>query len=747
MQRHRADKHRKRRKRDRERRRSIRNIKHKGLHINQRDQWATGVDVGRPSATEIAEVDLTDDNLVDCDKCLNASEIFAVLGIAETGEILREHFGDFAAILTYYALKAEQHCHQAININQSKAFYVSEVGNVFKGGYYALRQSLEEFDHVYESKSEHDSHDDHDDHSGHDDHDESEEHHTTGHADDDHDHVTSPTPSHDHSEDDSHDHSEEEHGHIETIADMCLSAGRLYDEIRKDPFDDDVTIDDHDVESMAQLFLYHILTGANITNYCRVLPRGSYFQRSLFDRLGLQNGLISLQSLEKFLSDLGLTTSMTTTDDHSEDDHSGHNHRRRRRSLTEEVTSVESHRRSKRSVNANATQSFMSQCYSAEQLLAIYNAPSGNTVPQQTFLSMCPSLLYQQVTGACKSTPMPTSVAHLEKSKAYGYGTLAVFIICLCSITGVFILPCASKTCKDIYTRILAVFIGLAVGTLITDAVLHLIPAAFGIHGHEDDGHAHDDSVVVVEPYFGYGLMIIAGVYCFYLMEMIFNMIGKGEKSAGGHGHSHAMTFDNIGYGEKNMNQNGVKSESKSALYESKSSVNTTDSAMPEDDKKEKGMSAVAIMIILGDSLHNFADGLAIGAAFSQSVSTGIATSITVFCHELPHELGDFAILVSSGLSFGKAIAFNFLSSLTAFIGLYIGVAISTDPTVRQWIFAVTAGLFIYIALADMMPTMTSGGTGTRSKRLMTVFFNNVGLFIGVGILILLSLFEEKIKV
>ena len=64
---------------------------------------------------------------------------------------------------------------------------------------------------------------------------------------------------------------------------------------------------------------------------------------------------------------------------------------------------------------------------------------------------------------------------------------------------------------------------------------------------------------------------------------------------------------------------------------------------------------------------------------------------------------GDFAILVNSGLSFGKAIAFNFLSSLTPFIGLYIGVAISTDPSVRQWIFAVTAGLFIYIALADMV--------------------------------------------
>lgn len=103
-------------------------------------------------------------------------------------------------------------------------------------------------------------------------------------------------------------------------------------------------------------------------------------------------------------------------------------------------------------------------------------------------------------------------------------------------------------------------------------------------------------------------------------------------------------------------------------------------------------------MVLLGDALHNFADGLAIGAAFTESASVGIATTITVFCHELPHELGDYAILVSSGLSRGRALLFNFLSSLTAFIGLYIGISVSTDDTVRQWIFAITAGLFLYIA-------------------------------------------------
>jgi zinc and cadmium transporter len=120
-------------------------------------------------------------------------------------------------------------------------------------------------------------------------------------------------------------------------------------------------------------------------------------------------------------------------------------------------------------------------------------------------------------------------------------------------------------------------------------------------------------------------------------------------------------------------------------------------------------------LILIGDALHNFVDGVAIAAAFAGSISLGIATSVAVIAHEVPQEVGDFAILLESGYSRSRALIFNVLSSMTALLGAVLTYFLL--PIVKSWtpyLLSISAASFLYIALADLIPGRRSGG-GLRS--------------------------------
>lgn len=121
-------------------------------------------------------------------------------------------------------------------------------------------------------------------------------------------------------------------------------------------------------------------------------------------------------------------------------------------------------------------------------------------------------------------------------------------------------------------------------------------------------------------------------------------------------------------------------------------------------------IATVAWMIIFGDGLHNFIDGLSIGAAFSESILAGISISVAVICEEFPHELGDFAVLISSGMSMRQAIGYNFLSACTCYLGLAAGILLGDFAQGSTYILALAGGMFLvsfYNLLSDM-DTLTS---------------------------------------
>lgn len=147
------------------------------------------------------------------------------------------------------------------------------------------------------------------------------------------------------------------------------------------------------------------------------------------------------------------------------------------------------------------------------------------------------------------------------------------------------------------------------------------------------------------------------------------------------------------------------------------------------------GAKSAGALIILGDSIHNFVDGILIAAAFLTDVQLGIVTSLAVAAHEIPQEVGDFAILLDSGYSRGKALFYNVLASLTTVLGgvlAYFSLEDLHDSL--PYFLALAASSFIYIAVADLIPSL-------HTKTDMKTSLQQIAL-IAAGVFLICSLHD-----
>ena len=216
---------------------------------------------------------------------------------------------------------------------------------------------------------------------------------------------------------------------------------------------------------------------------------------------------------------------------------------------------------------------------------------------------------------------------------------------------------------NDKYQRkLLPHTVSFAIGALLGAALLALLPHAITVNENVD---MHD-----------LGLTILIGLLGFFLLEKM--VLWR---------HCHSSHCEV--HSPSNIN---TSSEVHSP------SENNTSGHDPQKD-------ASGTLIIIGDAVHNLVDGVLIAAAFMTDIDLGIVTALAVAAHEIPQEIGDFAILLNSGYKRGSALFFNVLASMATLVGAVIAYySLQSMQHALPYILAIAASSFIYIAVADLIP-------------------------------------------
>ncbi|KAI5463115.1 ZIP zinc transporter-domain-containing protein [Mariannaea sp. PMI_226] len=297
----------------------------------------------------------------------------------------------------------------------------------------------------------------------------------------------------------------------------------------------------------------------------------------------------------------------------------------------------------------------------------------------------------------------------------------------------------------------LSVMVAFAVGGLLGDTLFHLLPEIF-----VGEDSADGVRFVLVEPNRNLilGLGILVGFMTFVAMDKALRIATGGAGHDHSHGHSHAEEDKAVSTGVK-----AVEGEAKSRKKGNKENKDTAVSTEPHDHGKEINPSVKlgGYLNLIADFTHNITDGLAMSASFYASPTIGATTTVAVFFHEIPHEVGDFALLIQSGFSKRAAMGSQFVTALGALLGTLIGIAIQelgspasdvpmarnqgiwgTSLTWGDMLLPFTAGTFLYVGTVAVIPELLETGKnkGEELKKMIVQF---TAVAIGAGIMLYIS--------
>jgi len=241
----------------------------------------------------------------------------------------------------------------------------------------------------------------------------------------------------------------------------------------------------------------------------------------------------------------------------------------------------------------------------------------------------------------------------------------SVFLVSLVSLVGIFTLSIQAKHLN----KFLLLFVSFSAGALFGDVFLHLLPE-------------------VVEEY-GFTLQIsiaiLSGIVTMFAVEKVIHWRHCHHEVCSDEEHTHK--------------------------------------------EPPKHVHSFALMNLVGDALHNVMDGIIIGASFLVNIPAGIATTVAVLLHEIPQEIGDFAVLLHGGYSRKKALFLNFLTALGALVGVVIALLLATHvESIARLLAPFAAGSFLYIAGADLIPELHKSGHPKGSVTQFILFVAGIAI-------------------
>ena len=342
-----------------------------------------------------------------------------------------------------------------------------------------------------------------------------------------------------------------------------------------------------------------------------------------------------------------------------------------------------------------------------------------DTLSAADVTSVVEAVLLDKVNGCVSDTDECTRPSRSER---YGYTVLAV-----CGVTFLaMVLVIVAVPLLMAHPIVLQVMLSFAIGALMGDAFFHIVPILMGVHGGHSEGLSDADIN-------GRLAVALATVLAFYWVDAVCRIVLGGESVHDkAHEDSEAQTKEDADETEPANDDESVAKD-----------------AAPEKEKPGwcswtplAQVGRIAWVVVIADGFHNITDGLALGASFSRSKSLGLSTSLAVCFHEIPQEVADFAILLSSGMSPLQAVIMNGLSGSTSIVAGIIACIIGDSSTnAEPWMLAVTLGSFVYLALGVVLPEVLEAQKGQHS--VLNMVMCSLGMAAGATVLWIIAYTED----